>query len=51
VRDVDQLTFDLRLEAAWSLSNRWTLSGGYTKALGFDDFDSDKVFFGASWRF
>lgn len=51
VRDVDQLTFDLSLEAAWSLSDRWTLSGGYTKALGFDDFNSDKVFLGASWRF
>jgi hypothetical protein len=51
VRDVDPPTFDLSLELAWSLSDRWTLTGGYTKGLGFDDFDSDKVFLGASWRF
>ena len=51
VRDVDPLTFDLGLEAAWSLSDRWTLTGGYTKGLGFDDFDSDKFLVGASWRF
>ena len=51
VRDVDELTFDLRLELAWSLDARWTLTGGYAKGLGYDDFDSDRVFVGASWRF
>jgi hypothetical protein len=51
VRDVDALTFDLSLEFAWSLDARWTLTGGYTKGFGFDDFDSETFFLGASWRF
>jgi hypothetical protein len=51
LRDVDQLYVDFGFELAWSLSPTWKLTGGYKKALGLADFDSDTVFLGTLLRF
>ena len=51
VRDVDAVSFDLGLEAGWSLSARWKLTGRYQKVLGLDHFSSDQFVFEALWRF
>ncbi len=51
VRDVDAVSFDFGLEAGWSLSARWKLTGRYQKVVGLDHFRSDQVVLEALWRF
>lgn len=48
LKDVDSSYFDVMTEFTWSFSDRWKLSGGYKKILGYKHLDADQAFFDVS---
>jgi hypothetical protein len=47
----DDNYFDLGIEAAWTVTRTWNLSGGYKRILGLKGFESNQFFIGTLLRF
>jgi len=51
LRGTDDNYVDVLFEGVWNLSQRWKITSGYKKVLGYEDLDADQLFLGATLRF
>ena len=50
LHDTDDNYFDIIFEGGWHLSQRWKITSGYKKILGYEDMDADQLFFEVTLR-
>jgi len=43
--------WDLGIEISFQATDTWNLNLGYKKVAGLEDFDSDQIYLGATWKF
>ncbi|CAN2044183.1 hypothetical protein GMMP1_120025 [Candidatus Magnetomoraceae bacterium gMMP-1] len=46
----DENFFDLGFEIAYNITETFSLSGGYKKVLGYENFDSDMIYLGTIFK-